>query len=62
MLHGWSFVHLIAVIFVDRELESNQLNGTLVIGTSFTNQLQLVDLQNNKISEFNDAGYNFEIV
>ncbi|TYI78634.1 hypothetical protein E1A91_D06G226200v1 [Gossypium mustelinum] len=44
------------------ELESNQLNGTLVIGTSFTNQLQLVDLQNNKISEFNDAGYNFEIV
>lgn len=62
MLYGWSFVHLIAVIFVDRELESNQLNGTLVIGTSFTNQLQLVDLQNNKISEFNDAGYNFEIV
>ncbi|KHG19770.1 hypothetical protein F383_03980 [Gossypium arboreum] len=44
------------------ELESNQLNGTLVIGTSFTNQLQLVDLRNNKISEFNDAGYNFEIV
>lgn len=45
-----------------RELESNRLNGTLVIGTSYSNQLQFVDLRSNKISEFNDAGYNIEMV
>ncbi|KAE8655512.1 Leucine-rich repeat protein kinase family protein [Hibiscus syriacus] len=44
-------------------LKQNQLNGTLVINPSSSNQLQIIDLQNNEISDFNNAGtYNFEIV
>ncbi|GAB4848581.1 hypothetical protein Ancab_003286 [Ancistrocladus abbreviatus] len=33
-------------------LKNNELNGTLDIGTNYSSQLQLVDLQNNLISEF----------
>ncbi|GLT56888.1 hypothetical protein SLA2020_299020 [Shorea laevis] len=37
-------------------LKGNQLNGTLYIGTKFSNQLRLVDLQNNDITEFKETG------
>jgi len=33
-------------------LKNNQLNGTLDIGTSISNQLDLLDLQLNLIEEF----------
>ncbi|GLT52146.1 hypothetical protein SLA2020_255010 [Shorea laevis] len=43
-------------------LKRNQLNGTLAIGMGFSNQLSLIDLQNNLISEFNGTkGYNIQI-
>ncbi|GLT56887.1 hypothetical protein SLA2020_299010 [Shorea laevis] len=38
------------------ELKDNQLNGTLYIGTKFSNQLRLVDLQYNDITEFKETG------
>ncbi|KAE8689518.1 Leucine-rich repeat protein kinase family protein, putative isoform 2 [Hibiscus syriacus] len=50
--------HLQAVV-----LKWNRLNGTLVINPSSSNQLHIIDLQNNEISDFNYAGtYSFEIV
>ncbi|GLU06081.1 hypothetical protein SLE2022_231440 [Rubroshorea leprosula] len=33
-------------------LKGNRLNGTLALGTGFNEQLSLVDLQNNEITEF----------
>ncbi|GLT65780.1 hypothetical protein SLA2020_381910, partial [Shorea laevis] len=43
-------------------LKRNQLNGTLAMGMGFSNQLSLIDLQNNLISEFNGMkGYNIQI-
>ena len=35
----------------NRVLKKNQLNGTLVIGTTHSNQLKLIDLQLNSISD-----------
>ena len=32
-------------------LKKNQLNGSLVIGTTHSNQLKLIDLQLNSISD-----------
>ncbi|GMI90844.1 CANNOT RESPOND TO DMBQ 1 [Hibiscus trionum] len=44
-------------------LKRNQLNGTLVIGPSISNQLQIIDLQTNAISDFNGPEtYNYEVV
>ncbi|KAK6263918.1 hypothetical protein SCA6_019352 [Theobroma cacao] len=45
-------------------LKGNQLNGTLDIGQSFSNQLQIIDLQNNLITDFNNSvrPYNFDII
>ena len=36
----------------DRVLRNNRLNGTLDVGTAYSNQLQLIDLQNNSIESF----------
>ena len=36
----------------DRVLRNNQLDGTLDVGTAYSNQLQLIDLQNNSIEGF----------
>ncbi|XWS18045.1 hypothetical protein CRYUN_Cryun32bG0008500 [Craigia yunnanensis] len=46
------------------ELKGNQLNGTLDIGPGISNQLQIIDLQNNLISDFNNSAgtYNFDII
>ncbi|KAF2317297.1 hypothetical protein GH714_019651 [Hevea brasiliensis] len=39
-------------------LSNNQLNGTLDIGTNYGTQLELIDLQNNSITEFaQGSGY-----
>lgn len=35
----------------DRKLKNNALNGTLNMGDSISLQLELVDLQNNQISQ-----------
>ncbi|GLT44523.1 hypothetical protein SLA2020_184120 [Shorea laevis] len=44
-------------------LKRNQLNGTLAIGKGFSNQLHLIDLQKNLISEFNGTeGYDIQII
>ncbi|GLT52144.1 hypothetical protein SLA2020_254990, partial [Shorea laevis] len=44
-------------------LKGNQLNGTLAIGMGFSNQLSLIDLQNNLISDFDETeGYNIQII
>ncbi|KAE8709028.1 Leucine-rich repeat protein kinase family protein, putative isoform 2 [Hibiscus syriacus] len=44
-------------------LKRNRLNGTLIINPSSSNQLQIIDFQNNEISDVNYAGTcNFEIV
>lgn len=37
---------------IHRVLKNNQLNGTLDIGTSISDQLDLLDLQINYIEEF----------
>ncbi|GLT76077.1 hypothetical protein SLA2020_477580 [Shorea laevis] len=43
-------------------LKGNELDGNLSIGTNFSNQLRLVDLQNNDITDFNGTGgYNIQI-
>ncbi|WRX27266.1 Serine-threonine/tyrosine-protein kinase [Theobroma cacao] len=45
-------------------LKGNQLNGTLDIGQISSNQLQIIDLQNNLITDFNNSvrPYNFDII
>ncbi|KAK6263924.1 hypothetical protein SCA6_019358 [Theobroma cacao] len=45
-------------------LKGNQLNGTLEIGPSFSNQLKTIDLQYNSITGFDDGGrtYKFDII
>ncbi|XP_038682114.1 probable leucine-rich repeat receptor-like protein kinase At5g49770 isoform X3 [Tripterygium wilfordii] len=45
-------------------LRRNLLNGTLDIGTGFSDQLQLIDFQNNFISAFTQRPvlYNFELI
>ncbi|XP_030949400.1 probable leucine-rich repeat receptor-like protein kinase At5g49770 [Quercus lobata] len=44
-------------------LKNNQLNGLLDIGTTYSAQLQLIDLQNNLISGYTIAGgYNKELI
>ena len=49
-----TFTHndLTVLTFGDRVLRNNQLNGTLDVGTTYSNQLQLIDLQNNSIESF----------
>ena len=48
----------------DRLLKNNQLNGSLDIGTTYSTQLQLIDLQNNSISNYTEiaGGYNNELM
>jgi hypothetical protein len=42
-----------------RVLKRNQLNGSLVLGTTHSNKLKLIDLQDNFISELKGKeGYN----
>ncbi|KAK7850234.1 putative leucine-rich repeat receptor-like protein kinase [Quercus suber] len=45
-------------------LKNNQLNGSLDIGTTYSNQLRLIDLQNNSISAFTEiaGGYNQTLI
>lgn len=43
-------------IFV-RRLRNNHINGTLDMGTSPSNRLQLVDLQDNFIERFDTSRY-----
>ncbi|KAF8019249.1 hypothetical protein BT93_G0044 [Corymbia citriodora subsp. variegata] len=45
-------------------LKNNQLNGTLDIGSSHSNQLQLIDLQTNFIDDFKQStgGYSVEVI
>ena len=45
------FTHndLTVLTYGDRVLRNNQLNGILDVGTTYSNQLQLIDLQNNSI-------------
>ena len=48
------FTHndLTILTYGDRVLRNNQLNGILDVGTTYSNQLQLIDLQNNSIESF----------
>ena len=48
------FTHndLTVLTFGDRVLWNNQLNGTLDVDTTYSNQLQLIDLQKNSIESF----------
>ncbi|KAL7002110.1 hypothetical protein U1Q18_003263, partial [Sarracenia purpurea var. burkii] len=44
-------------------LSNNRFNGTLDVGTSYSNQLTLVDLQNNSISRFpHGTGSNVDLI
>ncbi|KNA06609.1 hypothetical protein SOVF_179430, partial [Spinacia oleracea] len=44
-------------------LRNNQINGTFGIGSSYSSQLQLIDLQNNSIGAVTVApGYNFTLM
>ncbi|KAM4126236.1 hypothetical protein ACB094_01G373000 [Castanea mollissima] len=45
-------------------LRNNRLNGTLDIGTTYSNQLQLIDLQNNSIESFTTRakGYDKKLI
>nr|POE48273.1 putative leucine-rich repeat receptor-like protein kinase [Quercus suber] len=43
----------------DRVLRNNWLNGTLDVGTAYSNQLQLIDLQNNSIENFTGSGIRY---
>ncbi|XVE89309.1 hypothetical protein DITRI_Ditri19aG0192100 [Diplodiscus trichospermus] len=45
-------------------LKGNQLNGTLDIGSEFSNQLKIVDLQSNRISDFDNrtGAYEFDVI
>ncbi|KAL0437867.1 UNVERIFIED_CONTAM: hypothetical protein Slati_2269700, partial [Sesamum latifolium] len=44
-------------------LKNNRINGTLTIGSSHSNQLQLIDLQNNSIEGFTlQADYSVQII
>ncbi|GLT85209.1 hypothetical protein SLE2022_034050 [Rubroshorea leprosula] len=58
---SWRLIISISVTLY-RGLKDNRLNGILYLGARFSNQLRLVDLQNNEIAEFNEtAGHNIKI-
>lgn len=39
-----------------RNLKHNELNGTLDLGTAYSSQLRLIDLQSNKIDNVEPSG------
>lgn len=43
----------------DRVLKNNNLSGTLDIGTSYSNNLQLIDLRQNFITEYKTSNREF---
>ncbi|KAH7520882.1 hypothetical protein FEM48_Zijuj08G0192800 [Ziziphus jujuba var. spinosa] len=43
-------------------LKNNQVNGTLDIGTTYSNQLQLIDLQYNSITEYKKGLYSDTLI
>ncbi|KAL2939594.1 hypothetical protein RDABS01_033752 [Bienertia sinuspersici] len=44
-------------------LKSNQINGTLGIGSSYSHHLQFIDLQNNSVNEVElEPGYNYTLM
>lgn len=44
-------------------LKRNKLNGTLDVGNSFSNQLELIDLEDNSITDYNGpTGGNFDVI
>ncbi|KAH7520884.1 hypothetical protein FEM48_Zijuj08G0193000 [Ziziphus jujuba var. spinosa] len=43
-------------------LKNNQVNGTLDIGTTYSNHLQLIDLQYNSITEYKKGLYNDTLI
>ncbi|KAG8368962.1 hypothetical protein BUALT_Bualt15G0100800 [Buddleja alternifolia] len=44
-------------------LKNNRINGTLNVGSSYSSQLQLIDLQNNSIDAFTQrASYDIQII
>ncbi|KAL2939665.1 hypothetical protein RDABS01_033823 [Bienertia sinuspersici] len=44
-------------------LKSNQINGTLGIGSSYSHHLQFIDLQNNSVNEVDlEPGYNYTLM
>lgn len=51
----WTFVPFFFYT-VDRVLKHNELNGSFNIGPSFSNQLQIINLQGNSITSFNNTG------
>lgn len=55
---SWSFLFLQI-----SSLKNNRINGTLNIGSSYSNQLHQIDLQNNLIDSFTQrAGYTMQIM
>lgn len=46
----------------DRVLKNNKLNGTLDIGTSFSNNLQLIDLRQNRITEYTNKEFRHKLM
>lgn len=43
-------------------LRGNKINGTLNIASNYSNELKLIDLQNNSIDSYTGRGYNFQIM
>ncbi|KAF7840304.1 putative leucine-rich repeat receptor-like protein kinase [Senna tora] len=43
------------------EMRNNQLNGTLDIGNDYSSHLDLIDLENNKITDFDQKNSNIDI-
>lgn len=52
-----------ALIAYDSNMRRNRLNGTLEIDSSYSDQLQLIDMQSNLIDSFTQRpGYPFQIL
>ena len=53
---AWGLILNFIICWLYRKLRDNRFNGTLNIGTAYSNQLQLIDLTNNKIDSLTVGG------
>lgn len=51
-IHEMVIYNIYILTYDNRVLKDNKINGTLDVGSTYSNQLRLIDLENNLIDSF----------
>lgn len=51
-IHEMVIYNIYILTYDNRVLKDNNINGTLDVGSTYSNQLRLIDLENNLIDNF----------